>query len=313
MTKSIKTIDSKLIKKLAIAAGFDDCGISPAKVNDKDYRVFVSWINSGKNAGMRYLSKNTEIRMNPGLLVDDAQTVISVILSYKQVDKSETADYLVSKYARGYDYHHVMKSKLKDLEVRIKDLYPGISTRVFTDSAPVLERSFARQAGLGFIGKNTCLIHPKLGSMIFIGELVCDYISEYDTNIKKDCGDCDLCVKSCPVGALSLTGGLDANKCISYHTVENSGDIPDEIAQKINNQVFGCDICQDVCPYNSDSPLTKHKEFYPLNDILELNLEQLEKMTNTQFKKRYLKTSLYRAGKRKLTSNFKLISNKSGK
>lgn len=303
-------INSKLVKKLAHEHGFDDCGITNSLPPEKDILFYEKWITSGKNAGMDYLTRNIDIRKNPELLVPEAKTIISLILSYNI--SAANQKYFISKYARGKDYHHVMKSKLKSFEQKLINLYPDLKSRIFTDSAPVLERVFARESGLGFIGKNTCLIHPKFGSFVFIGEIICDAEAEYDQPVSGECGECNLCIKACPVGALSRFG-LDANKCISYHTIENPGEIPEHTANKIKNQVFGCDICQDVCPYNENKPISKHKDFYDSNTIKSLNPKKLENMTNSQFKKHFISTSLYRAGKRKLIENFKLVENKMAK
>lgn len=311
MTKPTKTISTKidatLVKKLAFEIGFDDCKLCNANPPVNDISFFEYWIATNKNAGMAYLERNIDIRKDTSLLVPNSKTIISVILNYNQ--KSDDKEYYISKYARGKDYHIVMKEKLALLEKTLKQEYPNLISRIFTDSAPILERAFASQAGLGFIGKNTCLIHTKLGSFTFIGEIICDAEANYDNSIINNCGTCDLCVKACPVGALS-SAGLDANKCISYHTIENKNEIPKFTAERIINQVFGCDICQDVCPYNQDIPQTKHEEFLESEAVKSLKIEKLETMSNSQFKKQFILSPLYRAGKRKLIANFRLKSSR---
>ncbi|MDD2635003.1 MAG: tRNA epoxyqueuosine(34) reductase QueG [Bacteroidales bacterium] len=312
MAKPTKTInikiDSQLVKKIALEIGFDNCGICEANLPDTDILFFENWIAAGKNAGMMYLERNVDIRKNTSLLVPNSKTIICVTLNYHQV--SDKKEFYISKYARGKDYHIVMKEKLAILESKLKQEYPDLNSRIFTDSAPVLERAYASKAGLGFIGKNTCLIHPNLGSFSFIGEIICDAEADYDDNIITDnCETCNLCVKACPVGALS-SFGLDANKCISFHTIENKNEIPEYTAKRITNQVFGCDICQDVCPYNQNIPLTKHEEFLESEPAKSLNLNKLELLTNSQFKKQFISSSLYRAGKRKLIDNYKLVVSK---
>jgi len=311
--KPIKTINNKidanLVKSLSKEIGFDDCGISSVQIYHKDKLLLSKWLESGMNAGMDYMTKNGEVRQNPELLLENAKSVISLTLNYKPSETETNPAYYISKYARGLDYHYVMKSKMRDLVSKIEEVYPEIKTRVFTDSAPVLERAFSRNSGLGFIGKNTCLIHPQKGSFFFIGEIICDYISDYDRPLNVDCGNCSLCVDACPVGALS-ENGLDANKCISYHTIENSGEIPKEVAEKIINQVFGCDICQNVCPFNQKSPVSTHREFKRLDKIQDLNLDYLQELSNSQFNKKFADTSLQRAGRKKLITNFELVKSK---
>lgn len=313
MIKPTKTtnrkFDAGLIKTLAKKIGFDDCGISSSRVLNEDIVNFEKWLNLGLHAEMHYLAKNTDVRKNPELLVDNAKTVISLILNYKPEELDYKHEFYIAKYARGLDYHHVMKSKMRKLLLEIEKHYPDIKARVFTDSAPVLERAFARNSGLGFIGKNTCLIQDQRGSYFFIGEIVCDYISDYDLPVNIGCGNCSLCIDACPVGALS-ENGLDANKCVSYQTIENSGDIPDKVASKITNQAFGCDICQNVCPYNKNAVISSHLEFNPLEKIMDLNIEYLQEISNSQFNKKFADTSLQRAGRKKLIENFKLIQSK---
>ncbi len=313
MIKPTKTtnqkLDASLVKGLAEKLGFDDCGISSAQVSNADKLRLDNWLDAANNAGMEYMKRNVGLRHKPQLLVDRAKTVISVSLNYNYKDGPDDLDYYISKYARGVDYHLVMKSKLRQLVSKLEEVYPDMKSRVFTDSAPVLERAFSRNSGLGFIGKNTCVINHKFGSFFFLGEIICDFISDYDSPIERSCGNCTLCIDSCPVGALG-EGGLDANKCISYHTIENKENIPQEIKESITNQVFGCDICQNVCPYNQKASISKHKEFSKLEKISGLNIFTLETMTNSQFNKRFSDTSLVRAGRKKLLSNFILVQSK---
>jgi len=310
--KHIKTtnvkLDAGLIKELAQKTGFDACGITYATPLLEDNAFLDKWIDHGKNAEMHYLKNNRELRKNPEGLLDNAKSIISVLLSYNLGD-DDTIDYYISKYARGLDYHRVVKKLLNAFVNSLMESYPELNARVFVDSAPVFERAYARNSGLGFIGKNTCLINPKLGSFVFIGEIICDMRSDYDSEISLDCGNCNLCVESCPVGALS-DKGLDANRCISYHTIESKNDIPENIANKITNQVFGCDICQDVCPYNKRAQLSTNVEFKRNSLIEDLNIQYLENISNSQFNKKYEETAFNRVKREKLLKNFRLVERK---
>ncbi len=298
-------LKAEQIKSIAKNLGFDACGISKTLISDENKSTYQNWINSGYNANMSYLERNSDLRNSPSLLVENAKTVITVILNYYTDKQLDNPDISISRYAYGNDYHYVMKNKLGELVDKLKEIHPSINARVFTDSAPVYERYFALESGIGFIGKNTCLITPKFGSWVFIGEIITDIETEYDKPSEKNCGSCSICLDSCPTGALSAKG-LDANKCISYHTIENKDDIPESISSKIDNQVFGCDICQNVCPHNSMPIVNKHPDLQLLPQIKTIELETIENLSNSQFKKMFGSSSLFRAGKKKLISNFKL-------
>jgi epoxyqueuosine reductase len=299
-------LDALLIKQLALSIGFQGCGISSAKIEESHINFFQNWINSGKNAGMNYLSANTELRKNPETLLENAKSVISVILNYYPSEILPDEEFRISKYAYGQDYHLVMMDKLQRLVVELKKHYPEVNTRTFTDTAPVFERYFAMTAGLGFIGRNTCLINKDFGSWVFIGGIIIDEESDYDIDVPTNCGSCNKCIVACPGNALS-ENGLDANKCISYHTIENRGTLPSVMAAKISNQLFGCDICQDVCPYNSGAIASSNGDFDVLPSIRTLNPEDLKQLSNREFQRRFNKTSLLRAGRKKIVENWELL------
>lgn len=300
-------LKAEQIKSIAKNLGFDACGISKAIISDKNKSTYQNWIDSGFNANMTYLSRNENLRNTPELLVENAKTVISLVLNYYTEDTLDNPNISISKYAYGNDYHYVIKHKLQQFIDSLNELNPEINARGFTDSAPIYERFFAVEAGLGFLGKNTCLITPDYGSWVFIAEIICDIESDYDKPVNTNCGSCSICIDSCPTGALS-DKGLNANKCISYHTIESKDDIPENILAKMGTQVFGCDICQNVCPHNSKAKTNKHKELQLLPQIKTIELVKIENLSNSQFKKAFGSTSLFRAGKKKLISNFKAIN-----
>ncbi len=303
-------LDAQLIKQIASDAGLDGCGISKASVKESHSIFLSNWLRRGYNASMTYMSKNLEIRSSPSLLVENAKTVISVILSYVPKELIHENGIKISKYAYGPDYHEVLKSKMEIMLGAIKKEVPEINARIFIDTAPVLERYFAMTAGLGFIGNNTCLITEKYGSLVFIGEIICDVeSSEYDLPNVKTCGECKKCIMACPTGALS-ENGLDANKCISYHTIENRGSIPADIALRISDQVFGCDICQDACPYNKAVKNENREDFEIHSAIKDIDFNSLSDISNGEFNRRFASTSLLRAGRKKLVENCTVIRDK---
>ncbi len=307
MTKSDsqKEITSK-IKQLSIKNGFDAVGICKVKNLTEEWNYYKNWIKEGKHSVMTYLEKHSDLRKNPKNIFEDAKSVIVFLKNYNCEDIFSNKHFSVSKYACGKDYHIVIKKQLKELLAEIREIIPNSSGRCFTDTAPLLERSLAVLAGLGFTGKNTCLINPDIGSFCFIGVILLNKELEYDSISDGNCGDCELCISSCPTGALSHKG-LDARLCISCHTIENTNPVPDEIAYKIKNQVFGCDICQNVCPYNKDKKNHSETEFEILEQIKNLNPNNLEEMSDNEFRTLFGSTSLYRAGRLKLIDNFKNI------
>lgn len=252
---------------------------------------------------MNYLSENIDLRKKPELLLEGAKSVISVLLNYYPNENLLNNYFSISKYALGKDYHEVLKAKLQIVLDEMLVDFPELKARIFTDTAPVLERYFAMASGLGFIGKNTCLITPNSGSWVFIGEIICNAEFDYDFPISDNCGSCRRCIDACPVGALSKFG-LDANKCISYHTIENKSKTPEEITKKITNQVFGCDICQDVCPHNKNAQSTDCKELTLHSAVKNLNVDELSNISNREFNRRFTGTSLLRAGRLKIIENF---------
>ena len=298
---SITSLADQIIKK-ALEIGFDACSIVPAIPNEKHHKIFTNWISSAKHAEMSYLEKNNEIRWDQTKLVKNAKSIIVLLASYHHQKSENQQTAQLAKYAKSIDYHQVLKTKMHTLLSYIKTL-ENINGRCFVDSAPLPERSYASMAGLGIIGKNTCLINEQLGSWFVIGEIIIDKeITHVLPQPKKHCGNCTLCIEACPTGALSPYQ-INANLCISYQTIENKNDIPKLISDKITNQFFGCDICQNVCPFNKDPLQGKMLELKPLKSLLNFDTNSILQMSQTEFKEKYEHTALYRTGLKKLQEN----------
>ncbi len=297
------------IKEEAIRLGFNDCGIAQARFLKEEQAHLQAWLDAEYNADMEYMKRNFDKRLDPRLLVDNAKSVIVVALNYYPEKLQEKQLPQIAKYAYGKDYHKVIKNKLfllLDFVKNISDEKP-INARCFTDSAPVLERKWAKEAGLGRIGKNTTLVHPKYGSFILIGEIILDLELEYDNPVEYDCGTCTRCIQACPTGALSEPKKIDARKCISYHTIENQGKIPEDVAYNISNCLFGCDICINVCPGNIMLEPTKEAEFTPIEGLLDMTKEDWESLTEEEFNSRFKDSPIARAGYQKIMETLKLM------
>jgi epoxyqueuosine reductase len=267
---------SELIKAKARELGFLDCGISRAKFLDEEKNRLLNWLANEMHGEMNYMANNIEKRLDPRLLVENARSVISVLLNYFPAEKQTDPEApVLSKYAYGTDYHFVMKDKLGELLRFIQEEIASCESRCFVDSAPVLDRAWAARAGLGWIGKNTNLISPEHGSFFFIGELIIDLELPADNKVVRDhCGNCTRCIDACPTQAIVAPYILDARRCISYQTIENHGEIDPELKGKFKNRVFGCDICQDVCPWNLKSEPHQEPAFSP--DFRLMNMRKTE-------------------------------------
>lgn len=287
---------SQSIKHKALVLGFDACGIAPVASADTEAAYFDQWIEEGYHAGMKYMENYREIRLNPAGLVEGARSVISVALNYYPERKQSPDAPRISYYAYGKDYHLVMKDKLRQLWQSITDELDGIAARLFTDSAPILERYWAWRAGLGWIGRNTNLIIPGKGSFFFLGEIVTTLeVDEYDIPQKNRCGTCRRCLDACPTGALERSGRLNAGKCISYLTIEHKGDIPPEQAALLGNRLYGCDTCQEVCPWNRFAQPTREPAFAPSDDFLSLQKEDLQDFSRDDYNRIFAKSAVKRA------------------
>ena len=280
----MKKNKSEIIKTLSQELGFSSCGISKARFLKEEEKKFEEWLKNGYQSGMSYLEKNFDKRLDPTKLVPGAKSVISLSYNYyppKKLTKSN--NFIISKYAYGKDYHLVIKKKLKKLFSKLKENFGNIEGRVFVDSAPVHERAWANLSGLGWIGKNSLLINKKMGSYFFLAEIICDLKLEYDNEVADHCGKCTKCIDACPTDAIKEAKVIDANKCISYLTIENKESIPSEFDQKLNDFIFGCDICQDVCPWNRFSKPHNEKQFYPQEELKELRKKDWKELTKETF------------------------------
>jgi len=293
-------VDSLLIKGIAQEVGFDACGICDAFVDSNVISSFETWLTKKYNAEMSYMERNIDVRKNLQKLLDNAQSVISVLYSYNTDEHPDRTDFRISKYAIGADYHIVIKEKLQRMLLKIKDICPSAEGRCFVDSAPLFERYFAQKCGLGFIGRNKCLINPKFGSFVFLGELVVNFESNYDTALSQTCLNCNACIKNCPTGALKFDG-INANKCISYQTIEKKGNIDDDLINQKGNWIFGCDQCQICCPHNFSIP---HKNGIIMPEIKSFSPENLIDMSNNHFRRKYNGSALLRAGRSKILTNW---------
>ncbi len=302
-------ITSEQIKVKALEIGFDACGIARAELLKEDADILSNWLEKDYCAGMGYMRNHFDKRIDPTLLLENARSVIVVLLNYYSPQVQKFSVPQIAKYAYSKDYHVVMKQKLYQLLELIQKLSPEdkINGRAFVDSAPVLERRWAEKAGLGWIGKNALLINPKVGSFTFIGELIIDAELNYDNPIPNRCGNCSRCIDACPTKALCEPYVVNANRCFSYHTVESKDDIPAELAVKLENRLFGCDTCQQVCPYNQQVKLSDTNEFRCLPEFLSMDKEAWENITEEEFNKIFADSPLQRAGYKKIKATLNLL------
>lgn len=301
---------SKSIKTKAKSLGLLECAIIPAEFLSEEKEPFQNWLNKDMHGEMSYIARNIEKRLDPRLLYKNAKTIIVVLQNYfpgkTQID---TEAPILSKYAYGTDYHFVMKDKLKELLQFIQDEIQPCNGRPFVDSAPVLERAWAKKAGLGWIGKNSNLISVEQGSYFFIGELILDIKLPYDDVklVRDHCGNCTKCIDACPTKAIVANRVVDARKCISYQTIEIKGEIDKTLKGQFENRVFGCDICQDVCPWNLKSEPHNEPSFKPNSKLLQLTKEEWQSMEKPLFNELFKSSAVKRAGFKGLKRNLEFL------
>jgi epoxyqueuosine reductase len=307
---------SSLLCRWAEEIGFDRVGIARLRPAEHGGH-FLDWIARGKHAGMGYLARRVEVRLDPRALFLEARSALCVALHYQaEENESPGSGGLwsgVARYARGVDYHDLMGQRLSTLAKRIEAGFPGTVTRWYVDTGPVLERDLAAAAGLGAIGKNTCLLHPEAGSWFFLGEIFTSLdLPGTNAGIADPCGSCSRCLEACPTGALSREYELDANRCISYWTIEHRGIIPPAIRPMLGEWVFGCDICQEVCPHNDGAALLVDKAFELPEQRASLTLDSILSLDSENYRKLFRGSSMKRAKLVGLKRNAALAMGNSG-
>lgn len=287
---------AQTIRNEAFRIGFDACGIAEAApVGNKTKRHVENWLQNGCEAGMKYMANYPDKRMDPRLLVENARSVIVVALNYYPAAFQPTGHPQFAYYAYGKDYHDIMRTRLNELFGFIKTLAPA-EGRIFCDTAPVLEKYWAGRAGIGFIGRNTQLIIPGKGSYFFLGEIITTLALPPGRPMANRCGKCRRCIENCPGKALDGSFCLDANHCLSYHTIESREELPARIKEKIGNRVYGCDACQQCCPWNRFAAPNTIPEFQPSRDFLSLDRETLSNLTMPRFSALFRHSAVKRAG-----------------
>lgn len=304
-------IYSQIIKEKAKELGFQFCGISKADFLEEEAPRLEQWLNQNMHGKMGYMSNHFDMRLDPRKLVEGAKSVISLLYNYYPTeDLSTSSHYKIAKYAYGEDYHFVIKEKLRNFMHDLHEKIGTVNGRVFVDSAPIMERVWAKKSGLGWIGKNSLLLNKTMGSFFFLAEIIIDLELEYDGPVKDYCGTCTRCMDACPTDAIPAPYVVDASKCISYFTIELKEEIPGDVAGKFNDWVFGCDICQDVCPWNRFSQPHKESAFNPHPELGTKNKKDWEEMTQEVFNKVFKKSAVKRAKYEGFKRNVEFVKNK---
>tara|TARA_B100002049_G_scaffold155098_2_gene115738 strand:+ start:1029 stop:1952 length:924 start_codon:yes stop_codon:yes gene_type:complete len=285
---------TKLIKTEATRLGFMSCGISKADFLEEEAPRLEQWLDENRNGEMGYMENHFDKRLDPTLLVPGAKSVVSLLLNYFPQETQREDSYKLSKYAYGRDYHFVIKDKLKQFLHFINEEIGEVGGRAFVDSAPVLDKAWAAKSGLGWIGKNSNLLSKKTGSFFFIAELIIDLELEYDTPVTDHCGSCTACIDACPTDAIYEPYKVDGSKCISYYTIELKNSIPESEKGKFEDWMFGCDICQDVCPWNRFSKPHNEPLFDPHPDLLQMTKHDWEEITRETFNEIFRKSAVKR-------------------
>ncbi|MCD9609511.1 tRNA epoxyqueuosine(34) reductase QueG [Tenacibaculum maritimum] len=299
---------AQFIKEQAKRLGFLDCGIAKATFLEEEAFGLEQWLANGFHGEMHYMENHFDKRLDPRLLVDGAKSVISLSYNYYPPKVQKEDSYKISKYAYGEDYHQVIKTKLRELLSLIHDEIGEVSGRAFVDSAPVLERAWAKKTGLGWTGKNTLLIQKQQGSFFFLAELIIDLELAYDDPFVTDhCGRCTRCIDACPTNAILPNSTIDGSKCISYVTIELKDQIPASFKDKMEGWMFGCDICQDVCPWNRFSKAHSEPLFSPKEHLLEMTKRDWEEVTEETFRKVFKKSPVKRTKFSGLTRNIRFL------
>jgi epoxyqueuosine reductase len=303
---------TEIVKQAARSLGFEFCGVAKAQKLTDDARRLENWLNKGMHGSMKYMETHFDLRIDPQKLVPGAQSVITLLINYFPSEKQNDNSPKISKYAYGKDYHDLIKNKLRVFLQTLHEKIGEVHGRGFVDSAPVLERSWAQRSGLGWIGKNGNLITKQNGSFYFIATLITDLELEYDDPFAKDyCGSCTKCIEACPTEAILPEKIVDGSKCISYFTIElKEMMIPSEMKGKFQNWIFGCDVCQDVCPWNRFSKGTDEPGFIPAREVINFSLQDWEELTEESFKKIFRDSPINRSKYAGIKRNLKFLSSR---
>lgn len=300
---------TQLIRQKASELGFQYCGVSKAEFLEDEAPRLEKWLNARMHGQMSYMENHFDKRLDPRLLVDGAKSVVSLLLNYypEAEIKTEENGYKISKYAYGIDYHFVIKDKLKTLLSFLQEEIGDINGRVFVDSAPVMDKVWAKKSGLGWVGKNSNLLNRQMGSFFFIAELILDIELDYDGPVKDYCGTCTRCIDACPTDAISEPYVVDGSKCISYFTIELKEQIPQEVKGKFENWIFGCDICQDVCPWNRFATPHQEPQFQPNAHLPVMKKQEWEEITQEVFQVLFKNSAVKRTKLEGLKRNINFI------
>lgn len=290
-----KTIHTNWIKEEAKRLGFSSCGISKAEFLSDEAPRLEQWLSKNFHGEMHYMANHFDKRLDPSLLVPGAKSVISLLYNYFPEEQQNENSYHIAKYAYGEDYHHVIKDMLKKMVASMQGRIGDFHARVFTDSAPVMERTWAQKSGLGWLGKNALLITKSKGSYFFLAEIILDVELVYDEPFKTDhCGSCSRCIDACPTQAILPNNTIDASKCISYFTIELKDEIPVQFKGHFEDWMFGCDICQDVCPWNRFSEPTQEQKFKPDERLLNYTKNDWQEITKDVFQEIFRRSAVKR-------------------
>jgi epoxyqueuosine reductase len=304
-----QSVHTHSIKSYASQLGFDYCAIARAQKLEEDAQRLEQWLNKGMHGKMGYMERYFDLRVDPTLLVPGAKSVITLLKNYYPAHEQNNDSPRISKYAYGKDYHEVIRARMTEFLQLIRENIGEVNGRGFVDSAPVLERSWAQRSGLGWVGKNGNLINKQSGSFFFIATLITDLSLDYDDPFAKDyCGSCTRCIDACPTGAILPGKIVNGSQCISYFTIElKELLIPDEMNGKFDNWAFGCDTCQDVCPWNRFSKPNNESEFTPIPEILNLNTKEWEEMTEESFRKIFKNSPISRTKWKGMQRNIRFL------
>ena len=299
---------TQLIKTKASAFGFQSCGISKADFLEEEASHLEKWLKNNHHGEMKYMENYFDKRLDPRLLVEGSKSVISLSYNYFPEEKLQKENFKIAKYAYGEDYHEVIKEKLRNLVAELQEEIGEFSFRVFVDSAPVLEKAWAKKSGIGWVGKNSNLITKKYGSFYFLAEIICDLDLVEDSPVTDHCGSCTKCIDSCPTQAIISDKIIDGSKCISYATIELKDQIPDFFKDKMDDWMFGCDVCQDVCPWNRFSAPTLEEKFQPNSQLKNFTKQEWKDITQEVFSSVFRKSAIKRTKFAGLKRNLDFLS-----